>query len=50
MTQTLGWGWTHLNLTGGHHRLYLGSHISNNAKRTSTMLLDPHATPDKEIY
>jgi hypothetical protein len=50
MTLMLGHWWTRLNVTNGHHRLYLGSHVSNSAEQTSTMLFDPHVTPDKEIY
>jgi hypothetical protein len=49
MPQTLGRGRTRLNVTGGRHRLYLGTHISNGAGRTSTVLLDPRATPDNGI-
>jgi hypothetical protein len=50
MPLTLGMGRICLDVTGGRHRLYLGTHVSNSAGRTSTVLLYPHVTPDKGIY
>jgi hypothetical protein len=42
-------GRAHLDVTGDCHKLYLGTHVCNSAGWTSTMLLDPRATPDKGI-
>jgi hypothetical protein len=46
---TLGSRRAHLDVTGGRHRLRLGTHISNSVGWTSTMLLDPRVTLDKGI-
>jgi hypothetical protein len=42
-------GWARLDVTGGRHRLYLGTHVPNSVGRTGTMLLDPRATPNEGI-
>jgi hypothetical protein len=49
MPLTLRRGQAHLDVTGGHHKLYLGTHVTNSVGRTGTVLVDPRVTPDKEF-
>jgi hypothetical protein len=49
MPLMLGRGWTRLDVTGGRHRLYLGTHISNSARQTSTVLFDPCAISNSAV-
>jgi hypothetical protein len=50
MPLTLWRGRVRLDVTGGRHRLCLGTRVPNSVKRISTVLLDPRATLDKGIY
>jgi hypothetical protein len=47
MPLTLRRGWAHLDVTGDHHKLYLGTHVPNSVGQTSTVLLKPSAIPDR---
>jgi hypothetical protein len=44
---TLGRGRTRLDVADDCHRLYLGTHVPNSARQTSTVLFNPCATPTK---
>jgi hypothetical protein len=47
MPLTLGSERVPLDVTDGRHRLRLGTHISNSAGWTNTVLIDPRVTLDK---
>jgi hypothetical protein len=47
MLITLEVGRGHLDVTSGCHRLYLGTHVSNSARWTGIVRLDPRVTPNK---
>jgi hypothetical protein len=42
-----GRGQTHLNATRGRDRPYMGTHVTNSARRTDTVLPNPCAAPVK---
>jgi hypothetical protein len=47
MPLMLGRGRAHLDVAGGHHKLYLGTHVPNSVGRADTVLLDPRATLER---
>jgi hypothetical protein len=50
MPLTLWRGRARLDVIGGCHRLYLGTHVPNSVGRTNTVLLNPCVTPNEGIY